>query len=68
MFRSYWVLHVTHGLKFAIRRSAHTVYLYFFFMYLSANSDYFPVQNKLTGFYNRDGECLLRGTNKYDSG
>ena len=26
------------------------------------NSDYFPIQQRLTGFYNWDGECLLRGT------
>ena len=24
--------------------------------------DYFPIQHELTGFYNRDGVCLLRGT------
>jgi hypothetical protein len=27
---------------------------------LRTNNDYFPIQ--LTGFYNRDGVCLLRGT------
>jgi len=32
-------------------------------MDLRTNSDYFTVQHKLIGFYNRDGECLLRGTN-----
>jgi hypothetical protein len=26
------------------------------------NSDYFPVQRQLIGFYNRDGMCLQRGT------
>ena len=26
------------------------------------NIDYFPIQHSLTGFYNRDGVCLLRGT------
>jgi len=31
-------------------------------MDLRANSDYFPIQNLLTGFHNRDGVCLLRGT------
>ena len=31
-------------------------------MALRTNSDYFPVQHWLTGFYNRDGVCLLRGT------
>jgi len=28
----------------------------------SQNSDHFPAQPSLIGFYNRDGECLLRGT------
>ena len=31
------------------------------FMDLRTNSDYFPTQHSLTGFYNRDGVCLLRG-------
>jgi len=39
---------------------------------LRTNSGYFPIQHtrKMTGFYNREGECLLRGTDwvsKYDS-
>jgi hypothetical protein len=29
---------------------------------LRTNSDYFPIQHELFGFYNRDGVCLLRGT------
>jgi len=29
---------------------------------LRTNSDYFPIQHQLTGLYNRDGVCLLRGT------
>ena len=29
---------------------------------LRTNSDYFPIQHKITGFYNQDGECLLHGT------
>jgi len=29
---------------------------------LRTNSDYFPLHHYLTGFYNRDGVCLLRGT------
>ena len=32
--------------------------IYVFCVDLTKNSHYFP----LTGFYNRDGECLLRGT------
>ena len=31
-------------------------------MDLRTNSDYFTVQHWLVGFYNRDGVCLLRGT------
>jgi len=34
-----------------------------FCMAVRTNSDYFLVQHYLIGFYNRDGECLLRGTN-----
>jgi hypothetical protein len=29
---------------------------------LRTNSDYSPIQHKLTGLCNRDGVCLLRGT------
>jgi hypothetical protein len=32
---------------------------------LRANSDYFPIQHLLTGLYNRDGVCLLRGTDSF---
>jgi hypothetical protein len=32
-----------------------------FCMDLRTNGDYFPIQHELTGFYNRDRECLLRG-------
>jgi hypothetical protein len=39
-----------------------TQYIYVFCVDLRTNSDYFPIQHKVTGFYNRDGECLLRGT------
>jgi hypothetical protein len=35
----------------------------FMCMDLRTNSDYFPMQHYLSGFYNRDGVCLLRGTN-----
>jgi len=28
----------------------------------SENSNHFPIQHSLGGFYNRDGQCLLRGT------
>jgi len=36
--------------------------IYVFCMDLRTNSDYFPIQHQLTGFYNRDGLYLLRGT------
>jgi len=35
--------------------------IYVFCVDLRTNSDYFPMHHLLTGFYNRDGECLLRG-------
>jgi len=39
-----------------------TQYTYVFCVDLRTNSYYFPIQHYLTGFYNRDGVCLLRGT------
>jgi len=36
--------------------------IYAFCMDLRTSSDYFAIQNWLTGFYNRDEVCLLRGT------
>ena len=35
--------------------------IYMFCVDLRTNSDYSPIQHKLTGFYYRDGACLLRG-------
>jgi hypothetical protein len=37
--------------------------IYVFCVDLRTNSDYFPIQQLLIGFYNVDGVCLLRGTN-----
>jgi hypothetical protein len=37
--------------------------IYVFCIYLRTNSDLCHLQHKLTGFYNRDEKCLLRGTN-----
>jgi hypothetical protein len=37
--------------------------IYVFCVVLRTTSDYFPIQHQLTGFYNRDIECLLHGTN-----
>ena len=36
--------------------------IYMFYVDLRKNSDYFPTQHYMTGFYNRDGESLLLGT------
>jgi len=36
--------------------------IYVFCVDLTTNSDYFPIQIKLTGFYNGNGVYLLRGT------
>jgi hypothetical protein len=36
--------------------------LYLRVLYLSENSDLCHLQQKLTGFYNRDEKCLQRGT------
>jgi len=33
-----------------------------FCIYLRTNSDLCHIQHKLIGFYNRDEECLQRGT------
>ena len=35
---------------------------YVFCVDLGTNSDYFPIQHKPTGFHNREGVCLQRGT------
>jgi len=42
---------------------SHCVCLCVFCIYLKTNSDYWPIQHKLIGFYNRDEKCLHRGTN-----
>ena len=35
--------------------------IYVFYVDLRTKSDYFPIQHLLTGLYNWDGVCLLRG-------
>ena len=40
----------------------HSVCIDMFYVDLRTKSHYFPIQHWLTGFYNRDGVCLLRGT------
>ena len=51
--------------KFTIQQShalpTHCIYV--FCVDLRTNCVYFPIQHYLSGFYNRDGVCLLRGTN-----
>jgi hypothetical protein len=32
-------------------------------LYLTRNREFCPIQHSVTGFYNRDGKCLLRSTN-----
>jgi len=36
--------------------------IYVFCIYLGTNSELCHLQHKLIGFYNRDDECLQRGT------
>jgi len=36
--------------------------IYMFCIYLRTNSDLCHLQHKVIGFYNRDEQCLLRGT------
>ena len=47
-----------------VRRCKIALYIcIYLFIYLRTNSDLCHLQHKLTGFYNRDEKCLLRGTN-----
>jgi hypothetical protein len=56
-----WVRHVPPGLTFNNSTFCpHSVFMCFVWI-SEQNSDYFPIQHKLIGFYNRDGVCLLRG-------
>ena len=36
--------------------------IYVFSVDLRTDSNHFPIRHELTGFYSRDGVCLLRGT------
>jgi len=75
----YIYLYYIYNLYYPSNRSGHYMYsqlniqqfyvlpaqcIYVFCVDLRINSDYFPIQHSLTGFYNRDGECLLRGRGK----
>lgn len=62
-----WSHHVAPGSTFSC--STHCIYR--FCTDLRTNSDCYSVQHLQNGLYNRDGECLLRGTSrvfKYSSG
>jgi len=67
-FKDRWSLYVPHSGHYMYQRyniqqfhvlPTHCIYV--FCTDLRTNIDYFPLQHKLAGFYNRDGECLLRG-------
>ena len=62
-FKSQWSLYISQVLtlkkKFYVLP---TQCIYVFCVDFRTNSDYFPIQHKLTGFYNREEVCLLRGT------
>jgi hypothetical protein len=47
---------------FSILLSAHRLYLCILYGSEKKQRLYFPKQHKLVAFYNRDGLCLLRGT------
>ena len=64
-----WSLYVPHNGHYMYRQFniqqfyvLPTQCIYVFCVDLSTNSHYFPIQHQLTGLYNRDGVCLLRGT------
>ena len=39
-----------------------TEYSCVLYVFQKENNDFFPLQHKLTGFFNRDEKCLQRGT------
>ena len=53
--------HVMHH-QFNIQQLYALPTLYLFRIYLRTNSDLCHLQHKLIGFYNRDENCLQRGT------
>jgi len=58
-FQAQWLLHVPSRLTFNNSTFCPRSVVYG----SQKNSDYFPMQYLLIGFCNRDGMCLLRGTN-----
>ena len=62
LFKAYWLCDAPTGLTLNnVTLCPHCFYV--FCIYLRTNSDLCHLKHKLIGFYNRDGKCLLRGTN-----
>jgi hypothetical protein len=70
LHKAYWLSDVPTSLTFNnCTLCPHCIYNVFC-IYLRTNSDLCHLQHKLIGFYNRDENCLLRGTDwvfKYSS-
>ena len=67
LYRIEWLVFVTETecVYCAVRSTFYvlpTQCIYVFCVDLRTNRDYFTVQHRLVGFYNRDGVCLLHGT------
>ena len=61
-FKAYWSRDAPTGLTFNnCTFGPHCIYV--FCIYLRTNSDLCHLHHKLTGFYDREEKCLLRGTN-----
>ena len=60
-FKAYWSPDASTSLTFKNLRSDHIVFM--FCIYLRTNRDMGHLHHKLIGFYNRDENCFLRGTN-----
>jgi len=54
MYHQFWISKI---LLFSLQ------FIYMFRMDLRKNSEFCPIQVSVIGFYNREGKCLLRGTN-----
>ena len=59
---SYPELYIPAALTFSNSTLCPHSCIYVFCVDLRTDSDYFPIQHLLTGLYNRDRVCLLRGT------
>ena len=57
LFKYMWLLYVSKFPSFC----PHSIFMCFSWI-SEKNSYYFPIQHKLTGFYNPGEVCLLRGT------